>query len=51
MDTTGSLAEMMAGNTVSIDFAADRLVDLIRKTTREKEGGEFIAPDGTTLPW
>jgi hypothetical protein len=37
--------------TLSSDEAAHKLTEIIVNSTREKEGGQFMHIDGTTLPW
>lgn len=55
MEPTGLIAAQINGHleelTRTPEAAANLLVDIIRASTREKEGGQFVNIEGTRHPW
>ncbi|KAF9457037.1 NAD(P)-binding protein [Collybia nuda] len=51
MDTSGILAPMIEAMGISADAAAPIILQTVNRSTREKDGGEFLNIDGGKLAW
>ncbi|KAF8182654.1 hypothetical protein BJ912DRAFT_977418 [Pholiota molesta] len=50
-DKSGALAALQHEKEIPVDVSASAVIDIIDKSTKEKESGQFMSIDGTKIPW
>jgi hypothetical protein len=50
-DKSGALAALQHEKEIPVDVSASAVIDIIDKSTKAKESGQFMSIDGTKIPW
>jgi hypothetical protein len=50
-DKSGALAALQHEKEIPVDVSASAVIDIIDKSTKTKESGQFMSIDGTKIPW
>ena len=51
LDESGTYEKLATPIARTVEQASTLLLSIIDKSTREKDGGEFLNVDGSKLPW